>query len=54
MKEKLFLLLVVIGLAFPYPVISLLLNHKFILAIAGTLTAISFGKEIINDVLDEI
>ena len=40
MKEKLFLLLVVIGLVFPYPIISLLLNQKLLLGIVAGITVL--------------
>ena len=52
MKEKLFLLLVVIGLTFPYPIISLLINHKLLLGIVAGITGISFLKEVIRDGLE--
>ena len=46
MKEKLFLVLFVIGLCFPYPIIAFLLNHEILLI--GTGLAI-IGKELSND-----
>ena len=52
MKETMLLMLVVLGLVFPYPVISLLINHKLLLGLAAGITTISFGKEVIRDVLE--